>query len=91
MKYTIFFIASLFFLLNGSLKAQNEEAQMKAWQEYMTPGDMHKMMGTWNGTWNVEMSSWSDPKAPPVKSTATAENKKPKRIINMDMNKVIGT
>ena len=73
MKHILFSIASLF-LLTTSVKAQ-DEAMMKAWQDYMTPGDMHKLMGAWNGTWTVEINSWMDPKEPPVKSMATAEYK----------------
>lgn len=44
---------------------------MKAWQTFMTPGDMHKMMAAWNGIWNAEVLSYMDPSAPPMKSTAT--------------------
>ncbi|MEO6542150.1 MAG: DUF1579 domain-containing protein [Ferruginibacter sp.] len=46
-------------------------AMMKAWQEYMTPGDMHKWMAKTNGTWEGEVSQWMDPKAPPTKAKAT--------------------
>ncbi len=74
MKRTVLFLASLFILLTPVVKAQ-DEAMMKAWQEFMTPGEMHKLMGSWNGTWTVDISSWMDPKSPPEKSTATAENK----------------
>lgn len=74
MKRTILFLASLFILLTTVVKAQ-DEAMMKAWQEFATPGEMHKMMGTWSGTWTVDVQAWMDPKAPPEKSTATAENK----------------
>jgi hypothetical protein len=49
--------------------------KMKNWQAYMTPGDMHKMMATWDGTWNSEISLWEKPGAPPQKSTGTAVNK----------------
>lgn len=47
---------------------------MKNWQAYMTPGDMHKMMASWNGTWNTDISSWMDEKTPPMKSTGKSIN-----------------
>lgn len=46
-------------------------AMMKAWQDFMTPGDMHKWMTNTNGTWEAEVSQWMDPAAPPTKSRAT--------------------
>jgi hypothetical protein len=47
---------------------------MKNWQAYATPGDMHKMMSSWSGTWDAEVSSWYTPGMPPEKSKATAVN-----------------
>jgi hypothetical protein len=48
---------------------------MKNWQEYMTPGDVHKMMASWNGTWNGDVTMWMYPGAPEQKSISTAVNK----------------
>lgn len=48
---------------------------MKNWQAYMTPGDVHKMMSKWNGTWNGEVTMWMHPGAPEQKSKSTAVNK----------------
>ncbi len=48
---------------------------MKNWQAYMTPGDMHKMMASWDGTWNSEVTMWEKPGAPPQKSTGSTVNK----------------
>jgi hypothetical protein len=47
----------------------------KNWEAYMTPGDVHKMMAKWNGTWNGEVTLWMQPGAPEQKSTSTATNK----------------
>lgn len=47
---------------------------MKNWQEYATPGDMHKLMASWNGTWDADVSSWYAPGMPPTKSKATTVN-----------------
>jgi hypothetical protein len=48
---------------------------MKNWQEYMTPGAVHKMMASWSGTWTEEVSVWMAPGAPVSKNTSTAINK----------------
>lgn len=48
---------------------------MKNWMAYSTPGDMHKLMSSWNGTWEGETTMWHAPGAPPEKSKGTAVNK----------------
>jgi hypothetical protein len=58
--------------------AQNkpdEDAMMKAWMSYMTPGDAHKMLAADDGTWKQETTMWWGPGAEPQKSTMTATNK----------------
>lgn len=55
------------------LTAQTE-AEMKAWQAYMAPGEVHKMMAAGVGEWNEEITMWMDPAAPPTKTMATAKN-----------------
>lgn len=66
----------LFSLLSLSLFAQtDQETAMKAWQEYMTPGDMHKMLANADGEWDCEITMWMKPDADPVKSTGTCVNK----------------
>ena len=57
-----------------NLYAQSE-AEMKAWMEYMTPGDIHKMLAKSDGEWNEDMSLWMAPGAPVQKNTATCINK----------------
>jgi len=47
---------------------------MKAMMEYGTPGDMHKMMASWNGTWNDELTTWDYEGAEPKKMKATTVN-----------------
>jgi Protein of unknown function (DUF1579) len=60
-------------IITGAL--QNGYAQsadpMKAWQDFMTPGSMHKWLEKTNGTWEAEVSQWMDPAAPPTKTKAT--------------------
>lgn len=48
---------------------------MKNWESYATPGDMHKMMASWNGNWDAEITMWEKPGAPPTKTTGKTVNK----------------
>lgn len=50
-------------------------AMAKAWEAYMTPGDVHAMLAKDNGTWTAEMTMWMTPGAPPQKTTGTMTNK----------------
>lgn len=56
-------------------QTDKQAAEEKAWNEYMTPGNVHKMLEKSNGEWNEEMTMWMEPGAEPTKSTATAINK----------------
>ena len=47
----------------------------KAWEDYMTPAEQHKMLALENGVWNEEMTMWMEPGAEPMKNTMTAEAK----------------
>ncbi len=49
------------------------EAEMKAWQAFMTPGDMHKNLASSVGNWNAEITMWMAPGSEPTKSMATAK------------------
>jgi hypothetical protein len=49
--------------------------QQKAWTDYMTPGEVHKILAKSDGTWNYEMSYWMAPGTTPMTSNGTAENK----------------
>lgn len=64
-------------LIIGNCLTANAQTQeeMKAWTDYKTPGDVHKMIAKWNGKWNGEVSMWMQPGAPPAKSTSTCVNK----------------
>ena len=52
-----------------NLNAQSND-EMKAYQEFMTPGQMHKWMAKLNGTWEADITSYMNP-ASPDKSKAT--------------------
>lgn len=49
-------------------------AMAKAYEAFMTPGDMHAMLAKWAGTWTGEVTSYWDPAAP-EKSTATIKQR----------------
>lgn len=51
------------------------EQEMKAWQAYMEPGAMHKMMASWDGAWEQDITHWMQPGAEGTKSKANCETK----------------
>ena len=64
MKRITSTIAALF-ITAVLCKAQAQtEADMKTWMDYMTPGEIHKMIASWDGTWTGEVSLWMAPGAP---------------------------
>jgi hypothetical protein len=65
---------SSLFAFHSSLFAQDEAAMMKAWMDFMTPGDMHKWMAKSDGTWSGDVNSYMDP-TNPMKSKATVTSK----------------
>ena len=48
--------------------------RMKAMMDYGTPGKMHEMMASWNGTWSSETTIWDYEGATPMQSTSIAVN-----------------
>ncbi|MEJ5960800.1 DUF1579 domain-containing protein [Pedobacter immunditicola] len=67
-------MAMLMLTITARVEAQ-DEAMMKAWEKYMTPGDVHSMIAKSDGIWNADISMWMKPGAPPEKSTTVCENK----------------
>jgi hypothetical protein len=53
--------------------AANDE-QMKAWMEYMTPGQTHQMLAESNGTWKTKITMWMAPDTEPTVSEGTSVN-----------------
>lgn len=49
-------------------------AMNKAWAEYMTPGDSHKMLAKADGKWDAEISFYYNPDSPSV-NKAVCESK----------------
>ncbi len=75
MKKTITIICMLLITILCKTTFAQDDASMKAWHDYMTPGDVHKMLAASDGTWREDITMWMAPGQPPTKSTATAENK----------------
>lgn len=52
------------------------DAEMMAQMiELATPGEMHELIATMAGDWELEMEMWMDPSAPPMTMTGTATGK----------------
>ena len=58
--------------------AMDSPAMAKAWENFMTPGEMHKWMASHAGTWDAEVTSFM-PGAEPSTSKAT-------EVVKMVMN-----
>lgn len=71
MKKFILCSLLLVFISSYSVQAQ-DQAQMQQWQEYMTPGPMHKILANNVGQWKGEITLWMDPSQPPTKLESTA-------------------
>ncbi|MGQ0738341.1 MAG: DUF1579 domain-containing protein [Bacteroidota bacterium] len=56
-------------------KVVDSATAMKAWMDYATPGDVHKMISGSDGAWNAEVTNWMAEGAPPTTTMATANNK----------------
>ncbi|HSN61831.1 MAG TPA: DUF1579 domain-containing protein [Ferruginibacter sp.] len=60
---------------NETYPVLDSATMMKNWMAYMAPGDVHKMIASWDGTWDGEVTMWQAPGAPPQTSKSTAKNK----------------
>jgi len=56
-------------------KNENQEAAMKKWQEYATPGDNHKLLEPFVGSWDYTVRWWMSPEAKAEESTGTSDVK----------------
>jgi hypothetical protein len=64
----------ILFISINKLNAQDQSEMMKVWQDYMTPGDVHKMLAKDVGEWKQTITSWMNPGQPPSKSEGTCVN-----------------
>jgi hypothetical protein len=53
----------------------DEKAMMEAMARAGTPGDPHKRLEPFVGSWNTKVTMWMAPGAPPMTSEGTAESK----------------
>lgn len=60
---------------SSPVEAKDSSVLQNAITNNSQPGEMHKMMSLWNGTWTGEVTMWIAPDAQPVKSNATVVNK----------------
>jgi hypothetical protein len=74
-KFSVFvFIFSLLLCTYTSFAQEvDQEAMMKAWEKYMTPGEEHKMLAENLGKWEGDITMWMDPTQPPQKTKGTAD------------------
>ncbi len=75
MKKFSICVCTILITISCKITLAQSETEMKAWQDYMTPGDIHKMLASSDGTWSEEITMWMDPSQPSTKSTGTVENK----------------
>ena len=73
MKKIVVIIIVLMLGRYTNVFAQNDSA-MKAWQDYMTPGDVQKMLAKYDGTWNSNVSVWMKPGTAPMVNKSVAVN-----------------
>ena len=52
-----------------------DDASMKKWMDYSTPGDMQAMLAKSEGSWDVEVTLWMAPGQEPMKNKSTSEVK----------------
>lgn len=52
--------------------ATDQDADMKAWMEFMTPGENHKWLAGRVGDWKIATTHWLQPDTPPIESTMNA-------------------
>jgi hypothetical protein len=75
MKKTIILLCACACLVSagGRVYGQSPE-DMQKWMDYMTPGDMQKMLAEQDGQWKEEVTMWMAPGRDPMKSDAMVVN-----------------
>src|SRR5688572_6823100 len=75
MKKIAQLAAAILFTCNCFTANAQSQEEMKAWENYMKPGEVHKMLAKWDGKWKEDISMWMQPGAAPTKSTSSCVNK----------------
>lgn len=66
------FILSVMVIALMSITSYSQNDEMQKWMEYMTPGDMHKMLAKGVGNWKAKSTFWMSPGGEPTNSEATS-------------------
>ncbi|MGD2087236.1 MAG: DUF1579 domain-containing protein [Candidatus Aminicenantes bacterium] len=73
----LFFVSSALNVVVFAQQPQSEEEKemMKKWMEYATPGENHKYLEYFVGTWETSAKMWMKPGAPPEVSKGVTKSK----------------
>jgi hypothetical protein len=74
MKKITLTASAVFLLVCFTTIHAQTDAEMKKWMEYMTPGDVHKMIAKSDGEWNADLTMWMPNNPTPTKTTGTCTN-----------------
>ena len=77
MRPNVFLAGALLVLCSIPVMAQNnnDAAMMEAMMKAGTPGEPHKKLDQFIGTWDTKLTMWMAPGAPPMSSSGVTENK----------------
>lgn len=75
MKKLLVSVATMLLLIATSQVSAQDDAMMKAWHTYITPGEPHQMLAKSDGKWKGEVTMWMAPGAAPEKTSIESENK----------------
>ena len=73
LAITGFVLAFLMYLNSGVNAQQPDEASMRKWMEYMTPGESHHLLASRVGKWNLSIKMWMEPGQPASEMQATSD------------------
>jgi len=74
-KVSVITVLGLFLLSFASFGQdanQQMPPEMKAWMDYMTPSEMHKLLAKGVGEWKTKITMWLAPDAPPTTAEGTS-------------------
>lgn len=74
MRLKVLLAGALFLVFSFPVLAQ-DAAMMEAMQKAATPGEPHKKLEPFAGTWNTKITMWMAPGVPPMTSEGTSENR----------------
>ena len=67
-------IALILLIIDTTHVCAQSDADMKAWQTYMAPGEVHNILASANGEWSEDITMWMDPNAKPTMYKASVTN-----------------